>query len=171
MQRRRGRGVLGWRWLALALAALLAGCALMPERVPLGATRGEIESRLGRPTSVHVLADGTRLQYSRQPAGQQVYNLDLDADGRLRRVEQVMDAGWLQRIEVDRWTRDDALLQLGRPALVERVARWDGDIWTYRLEEATVARQVHLHLDGAGVVRRVMFTDEPLPDGLVDFAH
>ena len=170
----RLRGVtdlLGWRALGLVLLALLTGCSLMPERVPMGATRGEIESRLGRPTAVHGLANGTRLQYSRQPAGQQVYNLDLGADGGLRQVEQVMDAGWLQRIEVDRWTRDDALLHLGRPALVERVARWDGDIWTYRFQEATGARQVHLHLDRAGVVRRVMFTDEPLPDDLIDFAH
>ena len=170
----RLRGVtdlLGWRALGLVLLALLTGCSLMPERVPMGATRGEIESRLGRPTAVHALANGTRLQYSRQPAGQQVYNLDLGADGGLRQVEQVMDAGWLQRIEVDRWTRDDALLHLGRPALVERVARWDGDIWTYRFQEATGARQVHLHLDRAGVVRRVMFTDEPLPDDLIDFAH
>ncbi len=170
----RLRGVtdlLGWRALGLVLLALLTGCSLMPERVPMGATRGEIESRLGRPTAVHALANGMRLQYSRQPAGQQVYNLDLGADGGLRQVEQVMDAGWLQRIEVDRWTRDDALLHLGRPALVERVARWDGDIWTYRFQEATGARQVHLHLDRAGVVRRVMFTDEPLPDDLIDFAH
>ena len=171
MRLRGVTGFLAWRGLVLALAALLSGCSLMPERVPLGATRGEIESRLGRPTAVHALADGTRLQYSRQPAGQQVYNLDLGADGGLRRVEQVMDAGWLQRIEVDRWTRDDALLHLGRPALVERVARWDGDIWTYRFQEVTGARQVHLHLDRAGVVRRVMFTDEPQPDDLIDFAH
>jgi hypothetical protein len=152
------------RWLVLALAALLAGCALMPERVQLGATRAEIESRLGRPTAVHVLPDGTRLQYSRQPAGQQVYNLDLGPDGRLQRVEQVMDAGWLQRVTVDRWTREMALVHLGRPALVERVASWDGDIWTYRFEEAHVARQLHLHLDAAGVVRRLMFTDEPRLD-------
>ena len=171
MRLRGVTGFLAWRGLVLALAALLSGCSLMPERVPLGATRGEIESRLGRPTAVHALADGTRLQYSRQPAGQQVYNLDLGADGGLRRVEQVMDAGWLQRIEADRWTRDDALLHLGRPALVERVARWDGDIWTYRFQESTAARQVHLHLDRAGVVRRVMFTDEPRPDDLIDFAH
>ncbi len=168
----RPRGVMVFgRWLALVLAALLAGCVLMPERVPLGATRSEIESRLGRPTAVHALTNGTRLQYSRQPAGQQVYNLDLDADGRLRQIEQVMDAGWLQRIEVDHWTRDDALLNLGRPALIERVARWDGDIWTYRFEEATRPRQVHLHLDRAGVVRRVMFTDEPMPDDRPDFEH
>ena len=159
------------RWLALVLVALLAGCSLMPERVPLGATRSEIESRLGQPTGVYPLADGTRLQYSRQPAGQQVYNLDMGADGRLRQTEQVMDAGWLQRIEVDRWTRDDALLNLGRPALIERVASWDGDIWTYRFQEVNGARQVHLHLDRAGVVRRVMFTDEPRLDDMADFAH
>jgi hypothetical protein len=143
----------------------------MPERVPLGVTRTEIESLLGQPTGVHALADGTRLQYSRQPAGQQVYNLDLGGDGRLRQLEQVMDGGWLQRIEVDRWTRETALMNLGRPALIERVASWNGDIWTYRFLEATGSRQVHLQLDGAGVVRRVMFTDEPLPDDRADFAH
>lgn len=162
------------RVIALGLVALLAGCSLMPERVPLGATRAEIESRLGKPTGVYALADGTqgtRLQYSRQPAGQQVYNLDLNPDGRLRQVEQVMDAGWLQRIEVDRWTRETALIHLGRPALIERVASWDGDIWTYRFQEITGPRQVHLHLDGAGVVRRVMFTDEPMPDDALDSAH
>lgn len=156
----------------VALAAVwLAGCALMPERVPLGATRAEIERRLGPPTMVHALADGTRLQYSRQPAGQEVYNLDLDGGGHLRQIEQVMDAAWLQRIEVDRWTRETAKLYLGRPALVERVASWDGDIWTYRFQSITGPRQVHLHLDAAGVVRRLMFTDEPLPDDAFGFGR
>ncbi len=163
------------RVIALALVVMvmvvLGGCSLMPERVPLGATRAEIESRLGQPTGVYALADGTRLQYSRQPAGQQVYNLDIGVDGRLRQTEQVMDAGWLQRIEVDRWTRDTALINLGRPALIERVARWDGDIWTYRFEEVNGARQVHLHLDAAGVVRRLMFTDEPRLDDMATFTN
>jgi hypothetical protein len=157
--------------IGLGFVVLLTGCSLMPERVPLGATRGEIESRLGQPTGVYALADGTRLQYSRQPAGQQVYNLDVGTDGRLRQVQQVMDAGWLQRIEVDRRTQEDALQSLGRPALIERVASWDGDIWTYRFEEANSARQVHLHLDRAGVVRRVMFTDEPRLDDMATFTN
>ncbi|QCB47807.1 hypothetical protein [Hydrogenophaga sp. PAMC20947] len=159
------------RTMGLGIAMLLAGCSLMPERVPLGATRSEIENRLGQPTSVYALADGTRLQYSRQPAGQQVYNLDLDGSGHLRQTEQVMAAAWLQRIEVGRWTRETAELYLGRPALVERVASWDGDIWTYRFQEITGPRQVHLHLDAAGVVRRVMFTDEPLPEAAADFGR
>lgn len=161
---------MGWvaRALCLGLITLLAGCALMPERVPVGATRSEIESRLGSPTGVYALADGTRLQYSRQPAGQEVYNLDLGADGRLRQTEQVMDAGWLERIPVDQWTRQDALRNLGRPAIVERVASFDGVLWTYRFREMNNPRFVHLYLDSSGLVRRVSFSDEPLPDDIFD---
>ena len=159
------------RAIGLGLVVLLTGCSLMPERVPLGATRSEIESRLGQPTRVYALADGTRLQYSRQPAGQQVYNLDMGADGRLRQVQQVVVARWMQRIEADRWSQGDALQNLGRPALIERVASWDGDIWTYRFEEANGARQVHLHLDHARVGRRLMFTDEPRLDDMATFTN
>lgn len=148
----------------LFAAVLLAGCAGMPERIAPGTPRSDIESRLGTPSGVYPLADGTRLQYSWLPAGQQVYNLDLDPQARLRRVDQVMELAWFHRIAVDRWTRQDVLLQFGRPAWVERVARFDGDIWTYRFLDATRARQAHIHLDPAGVVRRVMFTDEPVPD-------
>lgn len=155
----------GWRGgLVLVLCGLLSACATMPEKLQTGQSRAEIESRLGTPTAIYALTDGTRLQYSRQPAGQQVYNLDLDRSGRLVKVEQVLDAPLLQRIVVDRWARDDVLRFLGRPARVERVARFDGDIWTYRYFEGTWARLVHVHLDPAGVVRRVMHTDEPLPD-------
>jgi hypothetical protein len=62
------------------------------------------------------------------------------------------------------------LRNLGRPALVERVARFDGDIWTYRFLEATRPRQVHVHLDPAGLVRQLMFTDEPLYEEARDAA-
>lgn len=143
----------------------LAGCMGIPERIEAGTPRAQIEERLGAPTAEYPLADGRRLQYSRQPAGQQVYNLDLDASGRLRRLEQVMDINWFHRnIAVDRWTRDDVLRSLGRPAIVERVASFRGDIWTYRFLEANSPRQAHLHIDPEGVVRRVMFTDEPTPE-------
>lgn len=147
------------------VAWALAACMGIPERIEPGTPRAQIEERLGAPTAEYALADGRRLQYSRQPAGQQVYNLDLDASGRLRRLEQVMDINWFHRnIVVDRWTRDDVLRNLGRPAIVERVASFRGDVWTYRFLEANSPRQVHLHIDLEGVVRRVMFTDEPTPE-------
>jgi hypothetical protein len=111
------------------------------------------------------------LQYSRQPAGQQVYNLDLDAGGHLRQTEQVMESAWLERIPLDQWTQQDALVNLGRPALIERVASFDGVLWTYRFREMSTPRFVHLYLDAAGLVRRVSFSDEPLPDDVFDMAR
>jgi len=153
------------RLVATALALVLTACGSMPETVALGTARADIEQRLGAPTAVHALPDGTRLQYSRQPSGQQVFNLDLDAQGRLVRVDQVLDVEWLQRIELDRWTREDVLRQFGKPAVVERVARFEGDVWTYRyLEPFSLARLAHIHMDPQGVVRKVVYTDEPLLD-------
>lgn len=159
-----------FRAVVLALSAgLIAGCSGFPERVVPGETRTEVERRLGAPTAVHALTDGTRLQYSRQPAGQQVFNLDLDAQGRVVRVEQSLEPANLQRIEIDRWTRDDVLREFGRPALVDRVARFEGDVWTYRyLEAFSLARLLHIHIDPQGTVRRVVHTDEPLLDDLGD---
>jgi outer membrane protein assembly factor BamE (lipoprotein component of BamABCDE complex) len=151
--------------VALFSAVQLAGCSLMPERVPLGSSRAEVEQRLGAPTTVHVLPDGQRLQYSGQPSGGWVYNLDLDAQGRLRAVQQVMDeSDFLQRIEPGRWTRDDVLLHMGRPAQMGRVARFDGPVWTYRYMLGGTPRLLHVHLDPQGVVRQLMVFDElPLP--------
>ena len=147
------------------LALVLTACGSMPETVALGTARADIEQRLGAPTAVLALPNGTRLQYSRQPSGQQVFNLDLDGQGRLLRVDQVLDTAWLQRIEVDRWTQEDVLRQFGKPAVVERVARFEGGVWTYRyLEPFSLARLAHIHIDPQGVVRKVVYTDEPLLD-------
>jgi outer membrane protein assembly factor BamE (lipoprotein component of BamABCDE complex) len=152
-------------FVAIALSLALAACSSLPETVVPGTSRADIEQRLGTPTAVHALPGGTRLQYSRQPAGQQVFNLDLNAQGRLVRVDQVLDIERLQQIEVDRWTQDDVMREFGRPAVVERVARFDGGVWTYRyLEPFSHARLAHVHIDPRGVVRKVVYTDEPLLD-------
>ncbi len=153
------------RWLALAGVSGMVACAGVPQWEQPGAAREAVIARLGSPTAVHPLPGGERLQYSQQPAGRQVHNLDFDRAGRLLVVEQVMDPAVFARIETGRWTRDDLLRQFGPPALVERVARFDGDIWTWRyLEAGSLFRQLHVYLDRAGVVRQVLNTDEVLPD-------
>lgn len=152
------------RCFALLAVVWLAACAGMPERLEPGTTRAQVIERLGPPSAEYALADGTRLLYSRQPLGRQVYNIDFDANGRVRSVVQVLDINWmLKHIALDRWTRDDVLRHLGRPALVERVARFDGDIWTYRFSENNNDRLAHVHIDRAGVVRQLIFLDEHIP--------
>jgi len=156
-----------WRTALTGLAVVLAlgGCVSMPERLVPGTPAAQVQAQLGQPTGRYALPGGERWQYSRQPAGQQVYNLDFDAQGRLLRVEQVLDIHWMQQnIEVDRWTRDHVLRHMGRPALVERVWSFDGEVWTYRFLEFNNPRLAHLHIDPQGVLRKLMFTDERLVD-------
>lgn len=154
------------RYALLAGAgALIAGCAAPPQWQKPGTPRAEIERAMGRPTLVEPLAGGgERLLYSRQPAGQQVYHMDFDAGDRLVRVTQVLTEARFQALRNNVDTRASVLATFGPPALVEHVARFDGDIWTYRLLENLTPRQAHVHIDPSGVVRRVMFTDEILGD-------
>lgn len=155
----------GARWAAWAMAGLwLAGCAV-PEWQKIGSGRAEVLEDMGRPTLTVALPEGgERLVYSRQPAGQQVYHLDFDARQRLTRVQQVLTMQQFFTLRNDIDTRDSVLRQFGPPALVEHVASFKGDIWTYRLLENGASRQAHVHIDPTGVVRRVMFTDEVFND-------
>jgi hypothetical protein len=81
---------------------------------------------------VVALSQGTRLQYSGQPGGQYAFMVDLDTSGRVLNVRQVLTENDFARIEPGKWTRDDVLREFGRPASVEHVALWKGDILTYR---------------------------------------
>ena len=146
----------------LALALTLGACAV-PEWQKPGTSRVEVERNMGRPTLVDPLpAGGERLLYSRQPAGQQVYHLDFDAQQGLVRVQQVLTPAnfFALRDGVD--TRDSVYRQFGPPALVEKVASFRGDLWTYRLLDHGLPRQASVHIDPAGVVRKVVLIDESL---------
>lgn len=150
--------------LLAATCAVVLGCA-SPQGQKPGTSLGAVEQALGRPTLVVPLAGGgKRLLYSRQPAGQQVYRLDFDAAHRLVSVDQVLTEAHFYALRRDVDTRDTVLASFGPPALVEHVASFDGDVWTYRLQENSIDRLAHVHIDPAGVVRRLMFTDEIRPD-------
>ena len=144
------------------LALALAACAV-PEWQKPGTPLADIERTMGRPTLAEPLeSGGQRLVYSRQPAGQQVYHMDFDAQHKLTRVEQVLDTNhfFARRNGVD--TRDDVYRMFGPPAKVEGVYSFKGDIWTYRFMDNTFARRAHVHIDPQGVVQKVMFTDESM---------
>ncbi|MCD2512337.1 hypothetical protein [Comamonas endophytica] len=153
------------RWAFCGMLALgLTGCAVA-EWQKIGAPRAEVLQDMGRPTLSYALpGGGERLLYSGQPAGQFVHHLDFDGQQRLARVEQVLTVEQFHRLRNAVDTRETVLQQFGPPALVEGVASFKGDIWTYRLRENGASRQAHVHIDPAGVVRRVMFTDEVFND-------
>jgi len=145
-----------------ALTLLLSACAMVPQYTQVGTPRAQIVQSLGTPTATYALpGGGERLQYSRQPAGQQVYNLDLGADGRLAQpVVQSLDPVVFDRIGIDRWTKDDVIRMFGQPARVERVYSFDGDVWVYRYSDFYWNWLLGVHIDRAGVVRKVSRGEE-----------
>lgn len=132
---------------------LLGGCAV--QTVPPGASREEVIALYGKPSREVPLPPGSRLQYSRQPSGHSAVMVDLDATGRVVAVRQVMSPADFARVVPGQWTRADTEREFGRPAFVDQVASWTGDIMTYRWRDSTGFDMFFwVYLDPANVVRR-----------------
>ena len=133
----------------LLLVAVLAGCAIKS-----GMTRDEVVSTLGRPTAELDRNGVHRLQYSQQPMGQSVINVDLDGSGRVAQAREVMNLNAFSKIDISgSTTRDDILWEFGRPAKIDGVMSWKGDIWSYRWKD-TQDMWFWVYFDPSGVVRR-----------------
>ena len=151
----------------LVATALLAGCA-SPSRMPAGSTSDAARTQLGKPTAEYPLPDGgRRLQYSELPAGFNVWNLDYDAGGRLLSVDQALRYADFDRITIGQWRADDVLRLLGQPWRIERVASFNGPVWTYRFTDINNPRRIHIHIDPAGVVQRILYTDDIFARGFM----
>jgi hypothetical protein len=139
-------------FIVVALMTLASGCAV--QSVQPGASREEVVSRYGTPSRVVALASGTRLQYSRQPAGQSAVMVDLDATGHVTSVREVLNLAGFSTVVVGQSTREDTERVLGRPASVDRVGSWSGDILTYRWRDNDQDMLYWFYLDASQVVRR-----------------
>lgn len=139
--------------LGLAAAVLfMAGCTFAP--VQPGMSRDEVMASHGKPTRVVSMGSGTRLQYSRQPAGQSVVMVDLDAAGKVVAVREVMTPQAFSKIEPGKWTRQDVEREFGPPAWVDGVASWRGDIMNYRWRDNLQDMLFWVYLDADNRVQR-----------------
>ncbi len=141
---------------AVAAVFVLAGCASDPTRLPPGVTRAEVLQQLGQPTAVYPMpGGGERLQYSRAPAGTEVSNVDIDANGRVVSNRQEMqDFMFDSTIRTDTWRVEDVLRTYGRPYEVTRVASYDGVVWSWRYKSLNNFRLLHIYMDAGGKVTR-----------------
>ena len=135
-----------------ATLLLVTGCAFTA--VQPGMSRDDVLGRFGTPSRVVPLNAGTRFQYSTQPTGQSVVMVDMDAAGKVISARQVMTLTEFLKIEPIKWTRETVEREFGRPAMVDRVASWPGDIMNYRWLDADQAMFFWVYLDANGVVQR-----------------
>lgn len=131
---------------------LLAGCAVTS--VKPGMTREEVIAGYGKPSGIVPISTGTRLQYSRQPRGQSVVMVDLDASGKVVSAREVLTPAEFAKVENGKWTRSDVERAFGPPASIDRVASWPSDIMTYRWRDAITDMFFFVYLDAANTVQR-----------------
>jgi len=123
------------RPIGAALLAFLAACAsYAPTRVRVGQSAGEVVQAMGEPTGRYALpSGGTRLEYARGPYGLHTYMVDLDTAGRVTGWQQVLDDGHFAEVAANE-SRDDVLLQLGRPSDVRFIGWQKQIVWAYRYD-------------------------------------
>ncbi|MFZ4287236.1 hypothetical protein [Variovorax sp. HJSM1_2] len=143
----------GKQFLAVALVALsLVGCGSFP--VAEGLSREQVLSEHGKPTAELTRGTTTRMQYSGQPFGQFAWMVDLEPTGRVARSYQALTLNEFSRIDISgTTTTDDILWAYGRPASVDHVSSWQGDVWTYRWNNGW-DMFFWIYFDPAGIVRR-----------------
>jgi hypothetical protein len=123
------------RWYAAACVVMLAACAGYDGRnlQPGKSTRQDVVAAMGEPAAQWTAPDRSeQLSFPRGPAGYHSYMVDLDADGRLQDIRDVMGEVHFRRISPG-MTESDVLRAIGPPvpawtsyfpARRERVWEW-----------------------------------------------
>ena len=121
-------------WMAASMAALmLTACAhRLPGRVVPGQGEAEVLAAVGEPNARHTLpAGGQRLEYATGPMGRETWMFDLDAQGRVASVAQVLNDAQFQALQPG-ISREELMRTLGRPT-ERRPGGWQpGEVWSYR---------------------------------------
>jgi len=155
------------RTLALA-TLLLSACASYDGRglKPGEARLADVEAVMGVPALRWQAADGSlRLAYPRGPQGMATYMVDIDADGRLKSIDNVLDTAGLASIHKD-MSKDDVPRQLGPsdPAGTAYFAARDELVWDYRYcNDWNEPTRFYVLFDGtSGRVRSTMSMTESM---------
>ncbi|HET9644011.1 MAG TPA: hypothetical protein VFP68_11785 [Burkholderiaceae bacterium] len=147
--------------LPLPVCLLLAACAgYAPTHVQTGQAEADVVREMGKPTHRYSLPDGgIRLEYARGPYGKHTYMIDLDRDGRVQRWTQVLTEENFSHVRAGE-SRDQLLLDLGRPSET-RSGDWQGGrVWSYRYD-AWTCQWFQVSLNDAGVVTSTSYGIDP----------
>ena len=123
---------------AWVLGMALTGCAAYSGYgLPTGASAEAVRAAMGPPQRVWDDAGGAASwEYARGPEGRETFMVRLGADGRLLRIDQVLNEESFARV-LPGMTRADVERLLGRPYGVVR-NRLDEEVWSWRYVQVNV---------------------------------
>lgn len=150
-------------WLAIALAALAAGCASYSGHslVPGKSTAAEVEATMGRPDERQPYAGETLWWYPRGPAGWHSYAVWIGSDGVLRRIEQRLTVGNVRKLAAGSTTRKEVRELFGPPFVVSYLPRQKREVWEYKLLEVDFKWNLWVQFSDDGIVREVLQMRHP----------
>lgn len=149
-----------------AAASVLAACAQPHQQVEAGADQSTVIARLGQPKETYELPNGgKRLMWPTQPMGTTTTAADVDASGKVVSVRQVLQESEFYRAEVGKWTRNDVLVNFGRPFETAYFKRMKREVWSYRYMENNVYYMIfHFYFDDQGILRQTQKEPDPMRD-------
>jgi len=147
---------------AVGLATACAGLRYGPSTIGPGSTVEQVQSDMGSPTERFPLPQGgTRLEYARGPFGKHTFMIDVDAQGRVQNVHQVLTEANFATIAAA-MPRDELLMRIGRPAHIRSGGRQGGEVWSYRYDWTFCQWFQVSVIDG--LVRDAAYAPDPLCD-------
>lgn len=152
---------LPWPWIAAAALALGACSSYGPRGLEPGAPVAEVRAAMGEPTGEYPGPDGTRrLEYAKGPYGLHTFMVDIDAQGRLVRSQQVLTRANFDTIRVGT-SRDELLYRIGRPADARGLPYQNRQLWSYRYD-GTFCEWFQVSLNPRGEVVDTGYGPDPI---------
>jgi hypothetical protein len=163
------RPALGRAWdtraaLFCATVFALGACAQPWEASHAGEQESAVVARLGQPREVYNLPDGSRrLMWPTQPMGEITIAADIDPTGKVIRVRQVLQPNEFYRAEPGKWTKNEVLINFGRPEETTYFPVMKREVWSYRyLEDNVWYLLFNFYFDDTGVLRSTQKSPDPL---------
>lgn len=125
------------KWFAVSAVALLVGCGSLNDIKP-GDTLAAVENRFGKPTTTCRLDDGQqRFVWSQQPFGQYAWGANVNSQGQITSIEQVLDDKVFEKLADGVWTPERVMCEFGPPEEITKVGL-PSDlkiVWSYRYRQ------------------------------------
>lgn len=160
---------LAWGWALLIMLLPLGACDFIAQKTLVAgeSTEADVRRWMGQPDLVWEEEDGSRvLEYPRGPMGLETYFVSIAADGRYRRIEQVLTPGNFERLKAG-MSRDDVRQVLGRPGETARFSLSREEVWSWRHKAAdTRIMYFNAHFDqDSGKLKKTSVTVDWTRDG------
>jgi outer membrane protein assembly factor BamE (lipoprotein component of BamABCDE complex) len=122
---------------------------LLKDMTPGVTTEAQIRNQMGKPETERTYTDGSkRFEYPRGPQGLNTYMVDIDRDGKLQSIEQVLTAANLGKIRIG-MTEDEVRRLLGKPGQVAVFPLKPETVWSWKWREGGVTEEgiFNVHFD------------------------